>query len=70
MYERKRYLLWKIWDLHEIANGGSGIEEEGRDSFSNAFGLPLKFQKEYVFNRHSSMVLPWSIVWECDFPRY
>ena len=60
VYEQKRYLLWKIRDLHEIANGGSVIEEAGGDSFSNAFGRPLKFallydvlklHKEYVFNR-------------------
>ena len=60
VYEQKRYLLWKIQDLHEIANGGSVIEEAGGDSFSNAFGRPLKFallydvlklHKEYVFNR-------------------
>ena len=60
VYEQKRYLLWKIRDLHEIANGGSVIEEAGGDSFSNAFGRPLKFallydvlklHKEYIFNR-------------------
>ena len=60
VYEQKRYLLWKIQDLYEIANGGSVIEEAGGDSFSNAFGRPLKFallydvlklHKEYVFNR-------------------
>ena len=60
VYEQKRYLLWKIRDLHEIANGGSVIEEAGGDSFSNAFGRPLKFYllydvlkllKEYVFDR-------------------
>ena len=60
VYEQKRYLLWKIRDLHEITNGGSVIEEPGGDSFSNAFGRPLKFallydvlklHKEYVFNR-------------------
>ena len=58
-YDQKCYLLWKIRDLHEIANGGSVIEEAGGDSFSNAFGRPLKFallyvlklHKEYVFNR-------------------
>ena len=33
VYEQKRYLLWKIRDLHEIANGSSGIEEAGEDSF-------------------------------------
>ena len=53
-------MLWKIRDLHEITNGGSVIEEVGGDSFSNAFGRPLKFallydvlklHKEYVFNR-------------------
>ena len=60
VYEQKRYLLWKIRDLHEIANGGSVNEEVGGDSFSNAFGRPLKFallydvlklRKECVFNR-------------------
>ena len=60
VYEQKRYLLWKIRDLHEIANGGIVIEEAGGDSFSHAFGRPLKFallydvlklQKVYVFNR-------------------
>ena len=60
VYKQKRYLLWKIRDLHEITNGGSVIEEAGGDSFSNAFGRPLKFallydvlklHKEYVFNR-------------------
>ena len=60
MYEQKRYFLWKIRDFHEIASGGSGIEEAGGDSFSNGFGSPLKFallydvlklHKEYVFNR-------------------
>ena len=29
LYEQKRYLLWKIRDLHEIANGGIGNEEAG-----------------------------------------
>ena len=33
VYEQKRYLLWKIRDLHEIANGRSGIEEASEDSF-------------------------------------
>ena len=60
VYEQKRYLLWKIRDLHETTNGGSVIEETGGDSFSNAFGRPmkialpydvLKLHKEYVFNR-------------------
>ena len=60
LYEQKRYWWWKIRDLHEITNGGSIIEEAGGDSFSNAFGRPLKFtllydvlklHKEYVFNR-------------------
>ena len=60
VYEQKRYLLWKIRYLHEIANGGSAIEEAGGNSFSNAFGRPLKFallydvlklRKECVFNR-------------------
>ena len=60
VYEQKRYLLWKIRDLHETTNGGSVIEEAGGDSFSNAFGRPmkialpydvLKLHKEYVFNR-------------------
>ena len=60
MYEQKRYLLWKIRDLHEIANDGSVNEEVGGDSFSNVFGRPLKFallydvlklRKECVFNR-------------------
>ena len=43
VYEQKCYLLWKIRDLHEIASGGSGVEEAGGDSFSNTFGRPLKF---------------------------
>ena len=59
LYEQKRHFLWKIRDLNEIANGGSGIEEAGGDSFSNAFGRPLKFallyvlklNKEYILNR-------------------
>ena len=61
VYKQKRYLLWKIRDLHEIANGWNGIEEAGGDSFSNSFGSPLKFallfevlklHKKYVFNRN------------------
>ena len=60
LFEQKLYLLQKIRDLHEIANGRSGIEEMGGGSFSNAFGCPLKFallydvlklHKEYVCNR-------------------
>ena len=47
VYEQKRYLLWKIQDLHEITNGGSVIEETGGDSFSNAFGHTLKFELLY-----------------------
>ena len=47
MYEQKRYLLWKIRDLHDITNGESVIEEAGRESFSNAFGRPLKFALLY-----------------------
>ena len=43
VYKQKRYFLWKIRDLHEIANGWNGIEEAGGDSFSNSFGSPLKF---------------------------
>ena len=52
VYEQKRYLLWKIRDLHEIANGGSVIEEAGGDSLSNAFGRPLKFALLYVLKLH------------------
>ena len=52
VYEQKRYLLWKIRDLHEIANGGSVIEEAGGDSLSNAFGRPLKFALPYVLKLH------------------
>ena len=37
MYEQKRYLLWKIRDLHEIANGGSGIEEAEKTLFLMLF---------------------------------
>ena len=66
MYERKRYLLWKIWDLHEIANGGSGIEEVGGDSFSNAFGLPFKFALLYdVWNYKKNMYLIGIPQWSC-----
>ena len=70
VYEQKRYLLWKIPDLHEITNGGSFIEEVGGDPFSNAFGRPLKFallydnlklHKEFVFNRD---IPQWSFLCE------
>ena len=53
-------MLWKVRDLHAVANGGSGIEESGGDSFCNGFGRPLKFtllcealklHREYAFNR-------------------
>ena len=37
VYEQKRYLLWKIRDLHEIANGGSGIEESEKTLFLMLF---------------------------------
>ena len=37
VYEQKRYLLWKIRDLHEIANGGSGIEEAEKTLFLMLF---------------------------------
>ena len=66
VYKQKCYLLSKIRDLHEIANGESGIGEVGRDSFYNAFGPPLKFallydvlklHKDYVFN---SNIPQWS----------
>ena len=33
VYERKCYLLWKIRDLHEAENCGSGIQEAGRRLF-------------------------------------
>ena len=52
MYEQKCYLLWKIRDLHEIASGGSGVEEAVGDSFSNAFGRLLKFALVYVSKLH------------------
>ena len=70
VYQQKRYLLCKIGDLHEITNCGSGIEEANGDSFSNAFGRPLKFallydvlklHKEYVFNRD---IPQWSCLYE------
>ena len=66
VYEQKRYLLWKIRDLHEIANGGSVIEEAGGDSFSNAFGRPLKFALLYVLKLHKEYVFNEDIPqWSC-----
>ena len=68
VYKQKHYLLQKIRDLHEIANGGSSIVEGGGDSFSNAFGRPLKFallydvlklDKKYAFNKDISQ---WSLM--------
>ena len=70
VYKQKRYLLWNMRDRHEIANGGSGIEEADGESFSNAFDRPLKFallhdvlklHKEYVFNRE---IPQWSCLCE------
>ena len=59
-YEQKRYLLWKIRDIHDILNGGELIGQGNNDSFSDTFGRKLKFtllyeflkdHKEYIFNR-------------------
>ena len=52
VYKQKRYLLWKIRDQYEIVNGGSGIEEGGGDSFSNAFSRPWKLALLYALNLH------------------
>ena len=66
LYEQKRHLLWKIRDLHEIANGGSGIEEAGGDSFSNAFGCPLKLALLYVLKLNKEYILNRDIPqWSC-----
>ena len=66
LYEQKRHFLWKIRDLNEIANGGSGIEEAGGDSFSNAFGRPLKFALLYVLKLHKEYVFNEDIPqWSC-----
>ena len=70
VYEQKRYFLWKIRDLHEIANGRSVIKKGSGDSFSNPFGCPLKFallydllkiHKQYVFKRD---IPQWSCICE------
>ena len=66
LYEQKRHLLWKIRDLNEIANSGSGIEEAGGDSFSNAFDRPLKFTLLYVLKLNKEYILTRDIPqWSC-----
>lgn len=47
-YLQKRYLLWNLRDLLEVANGSDLLHEEG-NTFTAKFGKKLKFSQLYQF---------------------
>ena len=75
VYEQKCYLLWKIRDLHKIANGGEITGDvHKKETFLTSFGCKLKFgllysflksQKQYIFNQN---IPQWSCLCEiCEY---